>query len=142
MPEGLQRRIEAIFMDGQSSLFGDHKAEQLEALRPDAAGHPLAGTLLDCAIEQASAGRGGPEGFADAAEEALRERAASGARQVEEHYRRESTDARAVYVRQRIELGIMNADFGGIADRLIGSEKKEQRPVWSKQTGLDDGVRL
>ena len=141
VPDSVCRRVRDILGDNQSSLFGDQRAERLEALRRETAGYALGNALLDYAIEAAARGRCGDEALTEAAGKALTDRAARGARQVEEHYCRESTLHRAAHVRERIETGVTQSDIDGITGRLVGTDKSESaRPA--KQTGLDDGVRL
>ena len=141
VPDSVCRRVSDILGDNQSSLFGDHRAERLEALRRETAGYALGNALLDYAIEAAARGRCGDEALTEAAGKVLTDRAARSARQVEEHYCRESTLHRAAHVRERIETRVTQSDIDGIAGRLVGTDKSESaRPA--KQTGLDDGVRL
>lgn len=141
VPDSVCRRVRDILGDNQSSLFGDQRAERLEALRGETAGYALGNALLDYAIEAAARGRGGDDALREAAVKALTDRAARGARQVEEHYCRESTLHRAAHVRERIESGVTQSDIDGIAGRLVGTDKSE-KPRPAKQTGLDDGVQL
>lgn len=141
VPNSVLRHVHDILGDNQSSLFGEQRAERLEALRREAAGYALGSALIDHAIDAAMRGRSGDEALRDAASGALLDRAARGARQVEEHYCRESTLNRATDVRARIESGVAQLDINEIAGRLVGTDKSERpRPV--KQTGLDDGVQL
>lgn len=141
VPDSVCSRVRDILGDSQSSLFGDQRAEWLEALRGETAGYALGNALLDYAIHAAVRGRCGDEALREAAGNALTDRAARGARQVEEHYCRESTLHRAAHVRERIETGVTQSDIGRIAGRLVGTDKSQSsRPA--KQTGLDDGVRL
>lgn len=141
VPDSFCRRVRDILSDSQSSLFGDQRTGQLEALRTETAGYPLGNTLLDYAIETAARGKIGDKALREAAGKALLDRAARGARQVEEHYWRESTHRRAAHVRERIEAGVTQSDIDGIARRLVSTDKSE-RPRQAKQTGLDDGVQL
>jgi hypothetical protein len=73
---------------------------------------------------------------------ALTDRAGRCARQVEEHYYRESTRTRAGRVRERIEQGIGAADIGGLVRRLLKSETRTVTVEPTKRKGLDDGVKL
>lgn len=141
VPDSICRRVRDILGDNQSSLFGDQRAERLEALRGETAGYALGNALLDYAMEAAARGHGGDGALREAASKTLTDRAARGARQVEEHYCREATLHRAAHVRERIETGLTQSDIDGIAGRLVGTDKSE-RPRPAKQTGLDDGVQL
>lgn len=142
VPENFPRQIRAIMGDRQSSLFGDQRIEKLEALRSGIAGHPLASVFLDCAIQVAASGKTGDESVREAASAALTDRAARGIRQVEEHYRRESTHNRATNVRERMDSGIARADISAIAGGLIGTDKAVQPRTPTKKTGLEEGVEF
>ena len=141
VPDSVRRRVRNILGDDQSSLFGDQRAERLEALRRETAGYPLGNAFVDYSIEAEVRGRHGDEALREAAVKTLSDRAARGARQVEEHYCRKSTGRRAAQVRERIETVVTQSDIDGIAGRLVGIDKSE-RPRPDKQTGLDDGVQL
>ena len=95
--------------------------------------------ILDYAIQAAERGRTGDVALREAAGKALSDRAASGARQVEEHYHRETTQRRAAHVRGRIEAGVTQCDMAGIAGRVVGTDRTggPRRPA--KQTGIDEG---
>lgn len=124
-----------------NSLFRDQLESELESLR-EAAGSGIGRVVLDHAIQRAARGETGFDAPVKAIVDALTDRAARGARQVEEHYCRKSTE-RAHGVRARIEEGIghANSAIEGLARRVLkidpGSSPRSQ-----KQQGLDDGVRL
>ena len=142
VPERFCGHVRNILRDNQSSLFGDQRTERLEALREETAGYALGNAFLDYAIQAAAQGRSGDEALREAAGNTLSDRATRGARQVEEHYRRESSQGRAAHVRERIESGVIQSDIAGIAGRLVGIDKSEQARGPTKQTGLNDGVQL
>ena len=142
VPESLCRQVRNILGDRQISLFGDQRTERLKALRRETAGRNLSGIFLECAIQATEQGRSGDEALREAAGNALSDRALRGVRQVEEHYRRESTQYRAAHVRGRIEAGVTQLDMAGIAGRLVGTDESKGLRRPAKQTGLDDGVRL
>ena len=141
VPDSVTNQVRDI-LDSQSSLFGDERAERLEALRGGIAGYNLANTFLDYAIQETVRGHSGPEALQEAASNTLSDRAARGTRQVEEHYYRKSSQGRAAYVRERIETGVTQSDIASIAGRFVGTgtSKGPRRPA--KQTGLDDGVKI
>ena len=141
VPEKLCRQVRRILGDKQSSLFGDQRADRLEALRREIAGFSLGNAFLDYAVQTAAQGRCSEEAIRQAAANAIADRATRGARQVEEHYCRESTQARAGHVRERIESGASRSDIAEIAGRLVGIDKSEEPLAPAKQTGLDDGVQ-
>lgn len=142
IPKSLCKRIRESISPEQGSLFSDSQLSGLRALRRQFAGSPLASVLLDCVSEAIGSGLTGEDALTAAATNALSDRAARGARQVEEHFRRKSTEPRATHVRERLEQGIAAADINALARRLLGPSSKNQVSNVSKQTGLDDGVRL
>ncbi|MDZ7840384.1 MAG: hypothetical protein U5R46_06115 [Gammaproteobacteria bacterium] len=138
----LGRQLRTILCEGQAPLFKDQNLEQLKALRQEAAGSPLGCTLVDCAVQSVTRGAEGETALREAAANALLDRANRGARQVEEHYRRESGEASASHVRERLDSGIAQFDIDSIAGRLVGLDEGEQLRVIPKKPGLDDGVEL
>ena len=154
VPDSLCRTVRYILGDSQSSLFGDQRSERLEALHRKTAGYNLGNVFLDCVIQATELGRSGDEVLREAAGKALSDRAARGARQVEEHYCRKSTQHRAVHVRERIETVVTQSDITSMAGRLAGTDgNKEPRRLaetdgtkgprrLAKRTRIDDGVRL
>lgn len=126
--------------DRQNSLF-KKDTQSLEALQ-SRAGVGLGRVVLDYAIQAAARGDTGREIAEKAMTQALEDRAARGARQVEEHYYRKSTQTRASRVRERIEQGIRTADIGGLARKLLNSDSGTAAPKPAKRQGLDDGVKL
>lgn len=129
-----------IFSDPEPMLFAQRLSAQLEPLR-QAAGSGIGRAVLEQAILVAEGGGTGRDGFVEAMKNALTDRAAKGARQVEEHYCRESTGSRAQRVRARIEDGIGGAALDGLARRILKIDQAVSvRPMTHR--GLDDGVRI
>jgi hypothetical protein len=126
--------------DQQNSLFGNN-TQPLESLRA-AAGSGIGRVVLDYAIQAAARGEAGANISEKAMTQALVDRAARGARQVEEHYYRKSTKTRAGKVRERIEQGISGADIGGLARKVLKAESGKSASEPAKRQGLDDGVIL
>lgn len=126
----------------KDSLFQDQKVIQLEALRPLAAGRELAQLLIDCAIQRAVSGESSPDAAVEAVADTLEIWGARHGRQIEEHYRRESTERRAHHIRGRIEQAIRTAPRASLARQLLKLEPRTLPRTPPKQTGLDDGVRL
>src|SRR4051794_20255814 len=85
MQPGFIDRVYKAFRDHESSLFKEGLAQQLETLR-DTAGSGIGRSVLDFSIMVAERGGSGRRGMEDALKTALTDRAAKGARQVEEHY--------------------------------------------------------
>ena len=141
VPISICRRVRDILGDSRSSLLGDRRGERFEAVREETAGYTLGSTVVDFAIHAAARGRYGDEAWLEATSKALMDRVARGARQVEEHYYRKSTPQRATRVRERVGSAATQADIDAVAGRLAGIDKSKSPPP-TKQTGLDDGVRL
>ena len=142
VPDGLVKRLRHILDDPQGDLFSDSTIAQLEQSRDKAVGHPLAGTLLDCTIQVVAQGYCGKAALEKAACDALQERAASGQRQVEEHWMRTSTPQRAGGVSDRIAAAIAGSDMTEIGRRCMKSDSAEALQAPLKKTGIDDGVSL
>ena len=126
--------------DHQNSLF-KNDTRPLESLRP-VAGSGIGRVVLDYAIQAAARGDAGASISEKAMTQALADRAARGARQVEEHYYRKSTKTRASKVRERIEQGVSGADIGGLARKVLKAESGKSTGEPAKRQGLDDGVKL
>ncbi len=140
MQPGLIDRVYKAFRDHETSLFKDGISKQLDGLR-DIAGSGIGRMVLDHAMLVAERGVTGRTGLEQALKNALADRAAKGARQVEEHYCRESSSPRAQKVRERIEEGIRGADIGGLVRQIIDADSPSPRQPL-RQEGLDDGVRF
>ena len=142
VPENFVGHVRDALDDHQGSLFGTSVTEKLEALRGEAAGRPLAGAVLDCAAQAADQGLRGEEALERAAADALRERAASGRRQVEEHWLRASRARNARGVRDRIDGAIASSDMNDLARRCVGRADGGASQAPRRKTGIDDGVSL
>ncbi len=138
------RAIRAIMGDAQQTdMFGQDKSVELEAARRDlSAGYPMRRLIVDHVMQSVNSGRLGIDAVCDGVENALRDRAARGCRQVEEHYlRKQSPEAMTIRVRNRMEDAVASAPIAGLAFRLSGLDAATQ-PQSAKQLGLEDGVRL
>jgi hypothetical protein len=125
----------------ESSLFKNDLGPQLESLRSEA-GSGIGRVVLDHAIQISAGEKIEGDMARKALTNALTDRAARGARQVEEHYCRESTTPRANRVRERIEQAVSHADMDGLARQILNREQgRSARPPLKRQ-GLDDGVKL
>ena len=142
VPENFLGHVRDALDDHQGSLFGTSVTDKLEALRGEAAGRPLAGAVLDFAAQAADQGLRGEEALAKAAADALRERAASGRRQVEEHWLRASRAGSAEAVTNRIDGAIASSDMNDIARCCIGRTDGRASQAPRRKTGIDDGVSL
>ena len=142
VPPNAMNLVRRVLDHGQRSLFGDNLAEGLEDLRTEQAGYPLLSTLLDYAIQVGARGLGGSDALTDAVRNTLIDRAARGARQVEEHYFRNSPQGRATHVRERIEACMTRLHMPALSARLLHMDRRHEPRKPPKQTGLDDGVPL
>ena len=140
----LVRNIRTLLGDTrQTSLFGNQKAAELEAARRDlAAGHGLRRLVLDHVIQSLAQGHEGADALHRGINNALCERAARGALQVEEHYIRRSNGVRAADVRTRINEAVSRAPIDGYARHAAGLDPQGLSRQSQKQQELDDGVRL
>lgn len=134
------KRIQAIVCEEQQPMFSNVTVERLEALRASAGGFPMAMLILDCVIESVSSGNSGDSAVTDGVRQAQQEWSVRHSREIEEHYRRESTDWRASRLRDRYEATVEHTDFNGLADSMIDRSRPHEAFVPRKRTALDDGV--
>lgn len=139
-PEFLSSLLAAC-RNQEGSLFKKELGPELEALS-SAAGYGLGRMVLEYAKQLSARGTTGLDIAQKAMTDALTDRAARGARQVEEHYCRKSSEKRALKVRQRIEEAISGADVEGLARQIINPKTGESARLPLKRQGLDDGVKL
>ncbi len=130
-----------LFRDQETTLFKDQLGPQLDTLRC-IAGSGIGRVVLDEAIRASESGATGMDALKAATSNALVDRAARGARQVEEHVFRESTAPRSHYVRGRIEQAIENRGINSLAGQLLGLSTRSSARLPLRQQGLDDGVRF
>lgn len=142
VPGNLCKLLRKILGAKQDPLSSEWQIKSIEALRRKVAGYSLGNTLLDYAIQTIAQGLSGANALKEAVARTLSDRAMRGARQVEEHYQRKSTQGRAARVRERIEAGVVQSDMAAIAGRLAGIDSGKGFGRAAKQTGLDDGVQL
>jgi len=142
LPDAVARCVREVFGGQQDSLFREQKVLQLEALRRLTAGQGFGQVFLDCAIQVASTGPAGSDAAVEAAENALEIWGARHARQIEEHYCRESTTRRAANVRSRIEEANRGAGGAGLARQLLKLDDAHKGRASQRKSGLDDGVGL
>lgn len=126
------------------TLFASMRIEQLEALR---ARHPrsaAANSLIDCAVEAASAGATGEAGTAAVVTAALEDIARAPLRGIDEHYQREAGARASRNVRTRLEEASGKLDCGNIARELLAPARPPSRRTveMPRQTGIDDGPPL
>jgi hypothetical protein len=131
-----------VGMYHSESLFPRHFESDLEGLIGKA-NSSLERAVIDNAILLAANGRIAAEAAVEALSNALTDRAARGARQVEEHYLRKSTRPRALNVRARFESGIalIGSKIVELARKALSFGKGGAVRL-EKQQGLEDGVSL
>ena len=142
VPHGFVRKLRTSLDDHQGYLFVESVAEQLETLRGEAAGRPLANAVLDSALHAVEHGHRGSEALSNATADALRERAVSSRRQVEEHWQRASSARKAGYVGSRISDIIAASDVDAIARSCLACTDEGASQAPRKKTGIDHGVPL
>jgi len=129
-----------LCVDQEAMLFKSDMRPPLEGLRRTA-NMGLERQILDYAIHVAASGSSGHGVAERALALALKDRGASGIKQVEEHYLRKSSAKRAHNVRDRMEKAVSGADIDRVACGLVNG-KQHAAPKPSKRQGLDDGVKL
>ena len=140
LPRDLLRAVDnALSPQKQGHLFDDDVANALGRLQNLAAGYPLAKSLLDCAIDTVEQNPGADTKLVDVLAQALEDRALRGARQAEEHCKREGSPTSAAKMRVRLDKAISNVSFPKMAAAILGNEGE---PARTRREGLDDGVIL
>jgi hypothetical protein len=127
-------------MIGSDSLFSGDSTHALEDLRQFVAGCPMGNALLDHVIFVVSNGKSGDAALQEAISRTFTDWAVRHARQVEEHYRRQSGAEKAQNVRSRMEAAIQNAPFTVLTNRSLDPGAKPARLV--KRDSVEDGVPL
>jgi hypothetical protein len=126
-----------------SGLFEGQLTADLEALRRETPGRPMARRILDGTIEGLSRGLDTETALQSGASAALKERALRGSRSCEEHWTRLETDKRTFNMRQRLESALGGSDFPAIGRQLLGSPSgRPNSALPAKMRGLDDGISI
>jgi hypothetical protein len=128
----------------QGDLFSS-PAQILEALdniRAHAAGYGLQLAVIDWTKQAVREGFSGQDALVQGSAYALEARCASGNRQVEEHYLRDTNNKRASHVRERLEEARRDFDFTGLARSVVAPQTTGFHKAPAKQSGLDDGPQL
>lgn len=135
--------IRDVVGDSEDALpFKDLITGELEGLKRLNPGNSLWSAVIDGVIQAVVSGKTGFDALVAGATAALHDRAAGGAFQVEEHWRRKTSQARTERVRARLMDGIARAPIGECARRLLGLQPSGATDHAPKHDGLDDGVRL
>lgn len=138
----LLRHLREALVERQASLFSNNVSDAIEGLRNEAAGVPLAGSLLDHAIKTAASDNLGHSGFVRAIKETLLDRTVNCVRQIEEHYFRETSPDRTRDVRTRVENAVDHGQIEQLARELAGAEGAPPIEAPTKKSDIDAGVEL
>lgn len=141
MRPGFLEDFRRVCADQEASLFKTDMRHVFEGLRRTS-NVGLERLALDHVIRVAANGASGHDVAEKALAQALKDRGASGIKQVEEHYLRKSNAKRAHNVRDRMEQAITGADLDSVARRVLDGRKKNDGSQPPKRRGLDDGVKL
>jgi len=133
--------VSAVIEAHEASLFKEDVRPKFEALR-EVAGFGIGRAFLDNIMQLSPRGSAELDDLASAMTAALRDRAACGARQIEEHYCRKSTTPRAQNTRARIEQSIAGSPIESLARQILKLDVRDSVRPTLRQQGLDDGVRL
>ena len=132
------RRLRRLSVE--PGLFGPAESPQLEQLRAQTQSGLERRVLDNAALSPTEAPH--RNFVARAIENAIQGHAPRFLRQIEEHYRRQSSTSRAQRVRDRLNEALGRADVSAVARNLLdpdGSRSVSRVPL---KTGLDEGVRL
>lgn len=142
--EACDRALQSVWdivEDGQRLLFSSHAA-RLEEAKYQIADSPMAQLLVECIINRSN----GDDTTTDAVESGIQDTLAiwesRHAREMEEHYYRESDRERASHLRARLDSAGSVADLSGFAREILDRGAAATASPPAKQTGLDDGVKL
>jgi len=130
----------ALGDDDRGMLLPEVAKLEVQRLRSRATG--MAALLADNAQDVLRDGYRGAEAFEEAAAATLAERADRGARQVEEHYRREASRGKAADIRARLTASMASANLRGLAVDLAAGVPTRELTTSTDRSGLEEGVRL
>jgi hypothetical protein len=139
----LIRFLKKEFLERDGYLLPEVRTQALDSLGQEAYASPLTVVLIEYAGLEFEAGSFGNSGILKAVASACQEQIIRAARQIEEHYLRhaESTTARAINVRERLEEAQQRVPVDSVSRQVIGDEPFQPMPV-AKRNGLEDGVPL
>lgn len=145
LPDGFKRRLERIFVAGDSGrLIDPRESGEMDSLRAEAAGHSLAMLALDCVEDALGQGKQGNEALIDGTAAALEQSYGENARSIEEHAQRDHLDEPVTQsIRRRLEeASPSSSDLDAIARGLwkLAPERVPRTPP--KHRALEDGPPL
>lgn len=133
--------LRVVFRVSENLLFEREVQAELEALRGQA-GSGIGITILELAIQKSACDELTPISLEGVLADALTDRLARRARQVEEHYLREAEQPRANTVRARIERTSSRPAIEELARQISRPDGDAHSLPPLKRQGLDDGVKL
>jgi hypothetical protein len=134
--------LKNVFAGRDNSLrIPEIALDQLEAAKPLAAGSVFGMNAVSWSVQLVNEGRMDEDALYEAVGLAAKERGFAGARQVEEHWLRESSQRRSDGVSARLESAISGLSEGKLGARLIDPQPSSRRAP-SKRTDINDGVPL
>jgi len=125
----------------EPGLFRDLPISDLNALHRECSS-PMEAGMIRNAIDALEDGFRGEEAVQKAAEGCVSDRILAGARQIEEHIYRETSDRQARSVRSRLEASFGGINMSAAAQRLLRVPGAQPHAPAAAFAGLDDGVPL
>lgn len=139
---GFLRQLRAALGDDdRGMLLSEIAKQEVQRLRTQAA-NPMQALLADNAQDVLRDGYHGAEAFEQATAATLSERADRGARQVEEHYRREASQGKAANIRARLTESMAAANLRSLAAALAAGVSTRDLTASTDRSGIDEGVSL
>lgn len=123
------------------TLFCRNPIEFLEVSRPQASGSAMRLAMLDNLVCAFADGASGKAAFESATTNTLIDHWARCARQVEEHYLRDSNTANTQNIHERINKAVHSAEFSSLTSQILAPESKPLNWI-TKRDGVDDGPQL
>lgn len=141
VPDQTIALLRSEFERMEGCLFPNYRTQLLSDSGGESSGFAMYQLLLDCADYELAVGRPGNQGFIDSVESCVREWMQRMARQVEEHYIRKSTRARAINVRDRIQQAIQQVPTAKLARQALGLQPFHSSR-FAQYSGVDEGVPI
>lgn len=138
-PGFLRQLRAALGDDDKGFLLLEVAKQEVQRLRTQAT-NPMEALLADNAQDVLRDGHRGAAAFDEAAVATLAERADRGMRQVEEHYRRGASQAKAANIRSRLSDSVVAANLQSLAAGLVAGVSARQLTAPTDRSGLDAGV--
>ncbi len=137
----LRQMRAALGDDDRGILLSEVAKQEVARLRAQAT-KPMEALLADNAMDVLRDGHRGATAFEEATAATIAERANRGLRQVEEHYRRKSSQGKAADIRARLNDSVEAANLRGLASALATGISTRDLTAPTDRSGLDEGVSL